>query len=204
MNQTEAKPLDQNPPAIQARAATLCGMLVFLAATVTATLLLVTSSFGQNGPAVVDGRFHDDLLDHLVGKWVATGIVHGNAAKLFIEAEWVLEHQYLRIREKGSENVPGQPFPFEGVVFVGYNQAGKRYAAHEMTVWGGNDPAEGFLYAYRTGNEIKLVGKEGSEIVRVQRFMWDSASRSWRIESRLVNAGKEEEPFLDLKAVPAK
>ena len=179
-------------------------MLAFLVATVAATLLAASSLFAQNNSAAVDWQFHDDLLDHLVGKWVATGIVHGNPATLNIEAEWVLEHQYLRIHEQGAENVPGMPFPFEGVLFVGYQQTGKRYVAHEMTVWGGDDPTEGFLHAIRTGDEIKLVGKDGTEVMRVQRFTWDPVSRSWHIESRPVKAGKEGEPFIDLTATAAK
>ena len=63
-------------------------------------------------------------------------------------------HQYFRIQENGAENVPDMPFPFAGVIYFGYNHTAKRYVAHELTVWGSDDPTEGFSSAYRTGNEI--------------------------------------------------
>lgn len=189
---------------LNARLANLGGMLGFLVAAVAVTLMAASSLDAQTSPPVADWQFHDDLLDHLNGKWMATGIVHGNPATLNIEAEWVLEHQYLLLHEKSAGNVPGQPFPFEGFLFIGYNQTGKRYLAHEMTVWGGDDPTEGFVYAYRAGNEIKLVGRDQAEVIRVQRFTWDPIAKSWHIESRRVTAGKEEPPFLDLTVTAAK
>jgi hypothetical protein len=62
--------------------------------------------------------FRDDLLEHLVGKWNAAGIVHGTPSRQTLEAEWVLNHQFLRVTQKSVENVTGQGFPFEGVFYL--------------------------------------------------------------------------------------
>ena len=60
---------------------------------------------------------------------------------------------------------------------------------------------QGFAYAERVGNELKIAFRNGSEVVAVGRHIWEPASRSWRNEGRQVVAGKEQEPFLIGKAV---
>jgi hypothetical protein len=39
------------------------------------------------------------LLDHLVGKWVLQGSIAGQDIIHDVNAEWVLEHHYVRIQE---------------------------------------------------------------------------------------------------------
>jgi hypothetical protein len=175
-------------------------------------LLMVTlisiSSFAQTTEDTTDWRFHDDLLNNLVGKWDLNGIVYGRADTEMLEAEWVLNHQYLRIHEKSKEDIPEINGPFETEFFIGFNRNSERYIVHEMNVCG-NTVCEGFYYASRTGNEIKLEKKTDSLISSIQRFTWEPASGSWHIEIRLVrdidgnlvNKGKEGESVVNLKAL---
>lgn len=153
-----------------------------------------------------DRRFYDDLLDHLVGKWDVNATVHGKKFTLDREAEWVMSHQYLRIYEKSREVIPWLKAPFERTIFIGYNHRSKRYIVYELTVHGGDVPhePEGFYYAERTGNELKMAMTKGAEVVGYSRFTWEPASRSWRFQGGQVIAGKEQEPFVDQKAVAAK
>lgn len=115
-----------------------------------------------------------------------------------------MNHQFMRIYQKSEENVPEINAPFEGMFFIGYDHAHQRYLAHFMSMWGGGDPTEGLLYGSRSGNEIKLVFKAVGDEAITQRFIWEPKSKSWRIVSQMAKAGKEEEPYLDLKAIPAK
>jgi hypothetical protein len=71
-------------------------------------LLLANSAIAQKKSVV----FHDDLLDRLVGQWNVTGIVHGELSKQKPEAEWVLNHQFLRVIEKSLGNVGGESKEF--------------------------------------------------------------------------------------------
>jgi hypothetical protein len=152
----------------------------------------------------VDGSFHDDLLDHLVGQWEISAVAHGRPPdKGILDAEWVLNHQFLKIHQQGTAKIPGMNTPFEGIYFVGYDHANKRYLAHLVCVGGGDDPTEGLIYGSRTGNEIKLTYKAVQGQGIVQRFTWKPESKSWHIVSRMVNDGKESEPFLEIKAVAA-
>lgn len=166
---------------------------------------ITTAAFAQNTEDTADGRFHDDLLNHLVGKWNVTATAHDEKFTLHLEADWVMNHQYLHIHFKSHEVVPWLKVPFEGEFFFGYNQENKRYTVHEMTVHGDDGPYEGFCYAYKTGNEFKLMKKHaGSDDITVQRFTWEPQSKSWDINMDVLVNGKEGESLVDMKLVTSK
>src|SRR6478672_4967495 len=110
--------------------------------------LIAASSFAQKTVDTEDWHFNDDLLNHLVGKWNVTGITYGNPNKETIEAEWVMDHQYLRIHEKSKEIIPEINGPFETEFFIGFNRNSKYYVVHEMNICG-STMGEGFCYAFR-------------------------------------------------------
>jgi len=168
-------------------------------------MLLTISCFAQNVGDTTGGRFHDDLLDHLVGKWNITSVAHGFSSTAVLEAEWVLNHQFLYYRFKGNEVIPWIHMPMEIECFISYNHNSKRYVILGMSVFGVDD-FEGFCYGYRNGNELKLVQKGNNETdpVNIQRLTWEPASNSWTIQSRPIVSGKEGEVFLNMKLVPAK
>ncbi|WP_426671506.1 hypothetical protein ACPPVU_09735 [Mucilaginibacter sp. McL0603] len=168
--------------------------------------LFTIQTFAQTREDTTGWRFHDDLLDNLVGQWYGTSIVHGGSFTLNFDAKWVLNHQYVRVRFKSREVVPWLKIPFEEDLFLGYNHTTKRYVAHEMTVHGSDGLYEGFSYAYRTGNEIKLVKKVGAnpDTLNLQRFIWEPATHAWQMTSGLLIAGKEGEPFVDMKLIAVK
>src|ERR1700722_14495214 len=70
--------------------------IAFLIA-LTAALLFPAVAVAQ-----VPDPWHDDLVDHLAGTWKMEGNVMGRAAHHDVRAEWVLNHQFLRIEEKTS------------------------------------------------------------------------------------------------------
>ncbi len=165
--------------------------------------LLTSPIFAQSSVDTIKGQFHDDLLDHLVGKWSVTAIAHGFPGTAVIEAEWVLNHQFLHYHFMGNDTIPwiNKPMEFEG--FISYNHNNKRYVVLGASVFGVDD-FEGFCYAYRNGNELKLVQKENNETdpINIQRWTWEPTSNSWTIRSRPeIASGKEGEVFLDMKLV---
>ena len=168
------------------------------------TALLYMPLFAQTAEDTTDGRFHDDLLNHLVGKWDVTSIAHGSPFTSALEVDWVMNHQYIRIHLKSHEIIPWFHVQMEYEEFIGYNHSNKRYVVHGMSIRGNEDPSEGLSYAYRTGNEFKTVEKFAADSLIVQRFTWEPASGTWSIKSNWVIAGKEGEVFLDMKLVAAK
>ena len=171
---------------------------------------IATPLFAQNAEDSTDGRFHDDLLNHLVGKWNVTSIIHGSPFTADFEAEWVMNHQYLRIHLKSHEIIPWWHVQMEFEEFVGYNHNTKQYVIHGMSIEGDEDPSEGFLYGYRTGDEFKTVAKFGADSLIVQRYTLQSAYRdvthsdSWNIKSAWVIGGKEGDTFLEMQLRAAK
>ena len=67
------------------------------------------------------------LLDHLAGHWVLRGNIAGKQTTHDVDAEWVIQHQYLRLHEVSQEqDAKGQP-QYEAMIFNGWNQTPKTY-----------------------------------------------------------------------------
>lgn len=166
--------------------------------------LVYITAFTQNIPDSADRRFHDDLLDHLVGEWSVTSTAHGTPFTADLSATWVLNHQYLFIHFKSHEIIPWWNMPMEYFEYIGYNRYQKRYTVHGMSIEGDEDLSEGFSYGYRTGNEFKNVAKFSSDTSVVQIFTWHPETKTWNIQSRSEIGGKEGEVFLNMKLVSLK
>ncbi|MEO6721556.1 MAG: hypothetical protein ABIN67_14400 [Ferruginibacter sp.] len=172
--------------------------LLFLSA------IIFSSATAQNANDTIDRRFHDDLLDHLVGEWHDTAVAHGSTFTSEVEASWVLNHQYLLLHLKSNEVVPWWGVQMEYYQYIGYNHYKHRYTIHGMSIEGDEDLSEGFNYGYRNSNEFKVVAKFGADTNVIQRFNWQPESKSWRIQSTPEIKGKEGEIFLDMKLTAVK
>jgi len=85
--------------------------------------LIYIPSFALNAEDTTDGRFHDDLLNHLVGQWDVTTIAHGSPFTATLEGDWVLNHQYLHIHFKSHEVIPWLHMQMEYEEFSGITTA---------------------------------------------------------------------------------
>ena len=159
-------------------------------------LLIAAVAFPQN-PINIP-VFQDDLLDHLVGKWDKTGTVHGRPSKQTFEADWVLNHQFVRIYEKTEEGFAGTNIPFEALHFIGYDKSDKRYVLHSMSAWGGGSRNGSFVYGQRSGNEIKFEVIVEWRLAGHVRFIWQPESRTWHYVT-----GQDNAVSVDLKSMPA-
>ncbi|MEP6952266.1 MAG: hypothetical protein ABI863_23445 [Ginsengibacter sp.] len=165
--------------------------------------LISIPSFAQAVKDSTDHRFHDDLLDHLVGKWHDTATAHGHVFTSEIDAGWVLNHQYLLIHLKSNEVVPWWHVQMEYYEYIGYDHYQRRYTIHGMSIEGDEDLSEGFSYGYRNGNDFKTVAKFGADTNIVQHIIWQPKSNTWLIQSRSETNGKEGELFLEMKLTAA-
>ena len=172
-------------------------------------LFLVAASvylpaFAQAIEDTTDGRFHDDLLNHLVGHWNVTSTAHGSPFTGVFEASWKLNHQFFYFHSKSNEVIPWWKVQMEYEVFIGYNHYAKRYVVHGLSIEGDEDRSEGFAYGYRNGNEFKMLSKFGGDSIISQRYIWEPSSGYWNIKSNLEIGGKVGETFLDMWLVPVK
>ena len=155
--------------------------------------LIATISFAQSKEDTIDHRFHDGLLDHLVGEWNDTATAHGSVFTSQVEAKWVLNHQYLLIHLKSNEIIPWWHVPMEYYAYIGYNHYQKRYTIHGMSIEGDEDLSEGFSYGYRNGNDFKTIAKFGidTSIVRItcgtRKQIPGISSQDRKFKARKVN-----------------
>ncbi|HTY84329.1 MAG TPA: hypothetical protein VMB19_08920 [Silvibacterium sp.] len=99
------------------------------------------------------------LLDHLAGRWVLDGMIAGKHVTHDVDAEWVLDHHYLRVHEVSREKTNlGKP-QYEALVFIGWNEESKQYGCVWLDVFGGLSPLSIGMGTPKE-NEIAFVFKD--------------------------------------------
>ena len=116
-------------------------------------------SAAQEQPAALDGPkviLQDPLLDKMVGKWKVGGTIRGRTVEQSVEAQWVLNHQFLQVHEKGVPDSKSAGPGYEAMVMIGYDHASERYVAHWTDIYGGRF-SETLGYGVRSGDQIEFV-----------------------------------------------
>jgi hypothetical protein len=156
----------------------------------TLPLILISATHGQ-----ARAQLKDDLLDKLTGQWALTGTVAGKTAHHDVQAEWVLNHQFLRIHEQANPKA-GDQSGYEAWVFVGYNKEKQQYVAHWLDVFGGSG-AEAVGFGKRTGDSI-VFNFDYPDGAFETTFRWNPDDRTWQWLMRGRQASGEWKPFADL------
>ena len=100
--------------------------------------------------------WHDDLAEHMAGTWNLEGTIAGKEAHHTVTAEWVLNHQFLRLVEKTSASAPASESRYDALWFIGYDDVSERYVVHLLDIFGARF-SETLGYGTRNGNSISLV-----------------------------------------------
>ena len=161
-------------------------------------LALLTTMFAAVTVMAQQGPVNSPLLDHLAGKWVMQGTVGSHPVTHELEAEWVLQHRYLRLHEVSQEkNDKGEP-QYEATVFVAWNEKTKQYACVWLDVYG-SVTAESIGLAAPKDNILGFVfTDEHGETSFTNTFLYEPKNDSWA--DRLDNVVKgEPKPFARFK-----
>jgi hypothetical protein len=145
--------------------------------------------------------FKDALLDHLAGNWVLKGTIAGKETTHDVSAEWILEHQYLRIHEVSRETRPDRQPAYEADVFIGWNQGTNRYACVWLDDYGGIAPIS-FANAKRNGDAIPFVFRD-QDSANLTTFSYNAQSDSWEWRIDTEEKGKVT-PFARVKLTKRK
>jgi len=165
---------------------------VILATFLLATILATLSVMAQDAPVT------SPLLDHLAGKWLLHGTVGKKPVTHDFDAEWMLQHHYLRFHEVSREkNDKGEP-QYEATVFIGWNEKTKQYGCAWMDVYGGLT-AESIGLPAAKENELAFVfTDEHGETSFTNTFIYDPKTDTW--QDRLDNVVKGvAQPFARFK-----
>ena len=140
-----------------------------------ALLIILLSAFS---PAQTSAEWNDDLVDDLAGTWKLEGRVLGRVAHHDVQAEWVLNHQFLRIHEKTAATAPPAENRYEAIWFLGYDAISERYVLHLLDVFGGRY-SEALGYGTRDGNAIRFVFEYPDGPFHTT-FRWSEEKDTWQ------------------------
>jgi len=142
-------------------------------------------------------EWRDDLVDHLTGAWKLEGQVMGRDAHHEVQAEWVLNHQFLRIHEKTDAGAPASEHRYEATWFLGYDPVSERYVLHLLDVFGARF-SETLGYGTRDGNAIRFVFEYPDGPFHTT-YRWSPEKDTWQWLMEQKNKDGKWTNFADLK-----
>ncbi len=154
-------------------------MKACLRALLLAFTLMSVCSLAQAPP-----EWKDELAGHMTGDWTMTGQVIGREAHHDVQAEWVLNHQFLRIHEKTAASAPATERRYEAIWFLGYDSISERYVLHLMDIFG-TRYSEILGYGTRDGNAIRFVFEyPDGPFHTTYRWSPDTGAWQWLLEQK--------------------
>jgi hypothetical protein len=147
--------------------------------------------------AQAPAEWRDSLADHMAGIWKLDGQLMGREAHHEVHADWVLNHQFLRLHEKTAAEAPKSEQPYEAFWFLGYDRVSGRYVLHLMDIFGARY-SETLGYGTRDGNQIHFVFDYPDGPFHTT-FIWNPQKDTW--EWLMEQKGKSGKwtRFADLK-----
>jgi hypothetical protein len=156
------------------------------------TLLMALALCAASVAAAQQRPVKSPLLDHLAGKWVLQGTIAGQATTHDVDADWVLDHHYLRIHEVSREkNSKGQP-GYEATIYIAWNEPTKQYAAIWLDDYGGMS-VQSIGQADPKENELPFIFKDDKGAVSFSNdFVYDAKADTWewRMDNVVNGAAK--------------
>jgi hypothetical protein len=158
-----------------------------------APLLMAVASLAA-AQGALDGPDHplqNSFLDHLVGDWQVDRVMKGRASQTAMQAEWVLNHQFLRLHYRDAATPP----KYEAMVFIGYDNDGAHYVVHWIDVFGGHF-SQTLGSGKRDGNAMLLTFDYPDGEFR-NTFAFDSKDGTWTSLMRQKDKAGEWTPFAE-------
>ena len=149
--------------------------------------------------AAQQATLHDDLLNRLVGRWTLTGTIRGKQTTHDVNVEWVLNHQYLQVREVSRERDQEGRQQYDATVFIGWHETRRGYVCLWLDLYGGGFAGTGF--AERQPNRLAFVFGDKDNAFHTT-FLFDPTAASWEWQMDSEQRGSRE-PFARLKLTRA-
>jgi Protein of unknown function (DUF1579) len=134
--------------------------------------------FARPAAAQTSVAWPDDLVSQLAGNWKIEGKVMGQNAHHDVQADWVLNRQFLRIQEKTASDAPTDERRYDAIWFLGYDAISERYVLHLMDTFGGRF-SETLGYGTRDGNQIRFVFEYPDGPFR-NTYRWNPEKSTWQ------------------------
>lgn len=125
--------------------------------------------------------FQDSLLERMTGEWLMEGTIAGQQITHDLSVSWILEHQYLQIKEISREKDPDGTAAYEALVLIGWNPDLNMYACMWLDVTGGSGlNGEGIGHTVRKEDSLPFLfnGSDGSKFHTT--FIYERENDAWR------------------------
>ena len=129
------------------------------------------------------------LMDKLVGRWILTGTIAGQATVHDVEAEWTLQHKYVRITETSREAGDNGAPAYEATIYVGWLESEHRY----VCIWLDNtEVASGAItcsaHAARDAIPFEFRDAQGA-LSFTNTFAYNRGADTWEWRMDNINNG---------------
>jgi hypothetical protein len=133
------------------------------------------------------------LLDHLAGHWVVEGTFGDDPVSYDLSSQWVMNHQYLRLRVTSHEiDSDGKP-DYEATIFIQWDPSAKRYRCAWIDTAGISSDSLGT--AAPSGNEIPFVFKTADGATHTT-FTYNARSDRWEVQLASEESGAVAAPYV--------
>ena len=141
----------------------------------------------------------DSLLERMTGKWVLQGTIDGKETTHDVVTGWVLNHQYLQIKEVSREKDGNGKPEYEAIVYISHHPALNSYSCLWLDITG-NGGLNGDAIGHATANDDRLeflFKGTGSDSFHTT-FIYDKSTGSWQWIMNAEMNGKLQ-PFASVK-----
>jgi hypothetical protein len=120
------------------------------------------------------------LLDHLAGNWVLHGTIARKQTTHDVTAEWVANHQYLRLHEVSRERTADGKPQYDAFIHIGWNEEKKVYSIIWLdNFW--NIDASAIGAAIPKDNQMQFLWRDKKGAVDFSNdFLYDPKTDSWQ------------------------
>jgi hypothetical protein len=151
---------------------------------IVSLFLLTVALHAQD--ATREKALNDPLLEKLIGDWnVERTFGGGRTAKNVVHAEWVLQHQFVRLHYTDAVAPP----KYEAIVLIGYDSIARHYLCHWADNFGGAYSADGFAVRDEGSNAIEFTF-EFHDGKLTNQFAFDPSSQAWKSTIRQIEKGE--------------
>jgi hypothetical protein len=123
----------------------------------------------------------ESLLNHMIGKWVLQGQMAGKETTHDIDAEWVLNHEYVRLHEVSRDrNAKGEP-AYEAIVLLSWDPRPGVYSCLWLDSTGGGGLFADIVgHGKPSGDSIPILFKFTSGNRFHTTFIYDGNTDTWQ------------------------
>jgi hypothetical protein len=123
----------------------------------------------------------DSLLNKLTGKWILNGTIDGQKTIHDIDAQRVLNGQYVQLKEVSREKDQlGNPL-YEAIVYICWEESKKQYSCLWLDNTSNGGISNGIIgRASQNGDKIEMIFKYGDTNQFHTTFLYDRDTESWQ------------------------